>query len=200
VRCKSTRRWISAEGLGGRDKRLSRCLAPFRQRAASQNGQGRSCPRSRHCVAVFLELCTPCQETAVKHEQSTRSREKGVSPSDSVNRHNLPSCYRRWLECVGLFSLAHTVSAITRGAFIGVRSRSMPTTGNNLTAGAARLAVALFKGQSVEDYAKEAAIRINTARWYVKQVYAKTGVNRQAELVQLLLKSAAHIKEFPHED
>jgi DNA-binding CsgD family transcriptional regulator len=63
----------------------------------------------------------------------------------------------------------------------------------SLTPAETRLAIALFKGQSVEDYAKEAAISINTARWYVKQVYAKIGVKRQAELIQLLLKSTAHI-------
>lgn len=57
-----------------------------------------------------------------------------------------------------------------------------------LTPAETRLAVALFKGQSVEAYAKEAGISINTARWHVKQIYAKTGVNRQSELIQRLLK------------
>ena len=58
----------------------------------------------------------------------------------------------------------------------------------SLTPAETRLAIALFKGQSVEAYAKEAAISINTARWYVKQIYAKTGVNRQTELINMLLK------------
>ena len=49
-------------------------------------------------------------------------------------------------------------------------------------------AIALFKGQSVEGYAKESGISINTARWHVKQIYAKTGVKRQSELIQRLLK------------
>ena len=58
----------------------------------------------------------------------------------------------------------------------------------SLTPAETRLAIALFKGQSVEAYAKEAAISINTARRYVKQIYAKTGVKRQSELIQMLLK------------
>ena len=58
----------------------------------------------------------------------------------------------------------------------------------SLTPAETRLAIALFKGQSVEAYAKEAAISINTARWYVKQIYAKTGVKRQTELINMLLK------------
>jgi DNA-binding CsgD family transcriptional regulator len=51
-----------------------------------------------------------------------------------------------------------------------------------------RLAMALFRGQSVEAYAKDAAISINTARWHVKQIYAKTGVKRQSELIHMLLQ------------
>jgi DNA-binding CsgD family transcriptional regulator len=58
-----------------------------------------------------------------------------------------------------------------------------------LTPAETQLAVALFKGQSVEAYAKEAGIRINTARWHVKQVYAKTGATRQTELIHMLLKA-----------
>jgi DNA-binding CsgD family transcriptional regulator len=63
----------------------------------------------------------------------------------------------------------------------------------SLTPAETRLAIALFKGQSVEEYAREAGISINTARWYVRQIYAKTGVNRQTELVHMLLKSTARV-------
>jgi DNA-binding CsgD family transcriptional regulator len=61
----------------------------------------------------------------------------------------------------------------------------------SLTPAETRLAIALFKGQSVEAYAKEAGISINTARWHVKQIYAKTGVKRQTELIRMLLKTTA---------
>ena len=63
----------------------------------------------------------------------------------------------------------------------------------SLTPAETRIAIALFKGQSVEAYAKEAGISINTARWYVKQIYAKTGVKRQTELIRVLLKTTAPI-------
>ena len=63
----------------------------------------------------------------------------------------------------------------------------------SLTPAETRLAIALFKGQSVEAYAKDTGISINTARWYVKQIYAKTGVKRQTELIRMLLKTTAHI-------
>ena len=63
----------------------------------------------------------------------------------------------------------------------------------SLTPAETRLAIALFKGQSVEAYAKDTGISINTARWYVKQIYAKTGVKRQTELIRMLLKTTTHI-------
>jgi DNA-binding CsgD family transcriptional regulator len=63
----------------------------------------------------------------------------------------------------------------------------------SLTPAETRIAIALFKGQSVEEYAKEAGISINTARWHVKQIYAKTGVKRQTELIRMLLKTTAPI-------
>ena len=63
----------------------------------------------------------------------------------------------------------------------------------SLTPAETRIAIALFKGQSVEAYAKEAGISINTARWYVKKIYAKTGVKRQTELICMLSKTTARI-------
>jgi DNA-binding CsgD family transcriptional regulator len=63
----------------------------------------------------------------------------------------------------------------------------------SLTPAETRLAIALFKGQSVEAYAKEAGIGISTARWHVKQIYAKTGVKRQTELIHMLLKNTARV-------
>ena len=63
----------------------------------------------------------------------------------------------------------------------------------SLTPAETRIAIALFKGQSVETYAKEVGISINTARWHVKQIYAKTGVKQQTELVRMLLKTTARI-------
>jgi DNA-binding CsgD family transcriptional regulator len=60
----------------------------------------------------------------------------------------------------------------------------------SLTPAETRVAIALFKGQSMEEYAKEAGVSINTARAQVRRVYAKT-VTRQVELIHALLKTAA---------
>jgi DNA-binding CsgD family transcriptional regulator/PAS domain-containing protein len=60
-----------------------------------------------------------------------------------------------------------------------------------LTPAQARLACALASGDSVEDYAERAGITISTARWTLKQVLARTGVERQSELVRLLLTGPA---------
>ena len=57
-----------------------------------------------------------------------------------------------------------------------------------LTPAEIRVAMALFQGKSVCEYAKSAGIAIGTARWHVRQVYEKSNVHRQSELIYRLLK------------
>ena len=59
-----------------------------------------------------------------------------------------------------------------------------------LTPAEAALAQALAAGRSLHEYADEARVTCETARWRLKQVLAKTDTHRQAELVRLLLTSA----------
>ena len=56
-----------------------------------------------------------------------------------------------------------------------------------------RLTCALVDGHSLSSAASRLRLREQTARSYLKQVFTKTGTNRQAELVQLMLKSAIRI-------
>ncbi|GLR66645.1 hypothetical protein GCM10010909_13250 [Acidocella aquatica] len=53
----------------------------------------------------------------------------------------------------------------------------------------ARLALALSRGRSIAEAAEEIGISLETARSYSKNVYAKTGTRRQADLVRLILIS-----------
>lgn len=57
----------------------------------------------------------------------------------------------------------------------------------DLTLAEARLAHALALGLPLDDAAAGAGITIGTARGYLKQIFAKTGKARQAELVKLVL-------------
>jgi DNA-binding CsgD family transcriptional regulator len=54
-----------------------------------------------------------------------------------------------------------------------------------LTPAEIQLSIALVNGKSVEEYADEAAISLNTARTHAKRIYSKTGVRRQSELVRI---------------
>lgn len=56
-----------------------------------------------------------------------------------------------------------------------------------------RLACLLVRGCSLADAATRLGIREQTARSYLKQVFLKTEVNRQAELVRVLLLSAVRV-------
>jgi DNA-binding CsgD family transcriptional regulator/PAS domain-containing protein len=60
-----------------------------------------------------------------------------------------------------------------------------------LTPAEARLMVALVDGERLEDYADRQQISINTARTQSKQVFAKTGHGRQADLIREVLANPA---------
>ena len=62
----------------------------------------------------------------------------------------------------------------------------------------ARLASALVDGLSLCDAAKLLRLREHTARSYLKQIFTKTETNRQAELVQLLLRSSLRMVASDH--
>ena len=55
-----------------------------------------------------------------------------------------------------------------------------------LTAAEADLAAAIVSGESLRDYGERRGRSLNTVRTHLKAVFAKTGTNRQAELVQKL--------------
>lgn len=60
-----------------------------------------------------------------------------------------------------------------------------------LTPKEATLALRLAAGESLLDAARTLNMSPNTARTHLRSVFAKTGVDRQASLVRVLLKSVA---------
>jgi DNA-binding CsgD family transcriptional regulator/PAS domain-containing protein len=60
----------------------------------------------------------------------------------------------------------------------------------HLTGAEARLAAALASGVSLAEYAERTGVTLGTARWTLKQALAKTGADKQATLMALVLKTA----------
>jgi DNA-binding CsgD family transcriptional regulator len=60
-----------------------------------------------------------------------------------------------------------------------------------LTPAEARLMVALIDGERLEDYAQRKQVSINTVRTQSKQIFAKTGHSRQADLIREVLANPA---------
>lgn len=60
-----------------------------------------------------------------------------------------------------------------------------------LTPAEGNIAGALAEGKSVDEIVSTLRISLNTARTHLKNIYAKTGTTRQAQLVSLLLQSVA---------
>jgi len=64
----------------------------------------------------------------------------------------------------------------------------------DLTPAEARLVGALSAGVDLDQAASDCGVTKSTARSYLKQVFVKTGVTRQAELVRLVLTSMASME------
>lgn len=62
-----------------------------------------------------------------------------------------------------------------------------------LTATEAKLAQCLSQGDSLRKVAEHAGLSYETARWYLKIIFQKTGARRQAELLRLLLSDQVFI-------
>jgi DNA-binding CsgD family transcriptional regulator/PAS domain-containing protein len=63
-----------------------------------------------------------------------------------------------------------------------------------LTPAEAKVATILMNGKSLEECAAELKISMNTARTHLKRTLSKTGTQRQAELVRLLLRSFGRLR------
>lgn len=85
----------------------------------------------------------------------------------------------------------------------GAPSTAMLQSLYGLTRSEACLARRLVMGERLEDYADHAGISMNTARTHLKAVFAKTDIDRQADLVRVLawaLIDDAEESSDPHQN
>lgn len=136
---------------------------------------------------------------------TTRRAGLGGGGALSVAR---PSGERSWsvLVCAGpgraSDSPLRSASAIVLIGDPGRRMESDPERVGRLyglTRAQSRLASAIASGESIESYAERCGITQSTARWTLKQVLARTGATRQADLVRLLLTGPAALAKPPSE-
>ena len=66
-----------------------------------------------------------------------------------------------------------------------------------LTAAQSRIAAMLAAGQSTRDIARATGRTEGTVRWHLKQIYARHGISRQAEVVEMVL-SLSHLDGLEH--
>ncbi len=71
-----------------------------------------------------------------------------------------------------------------RATLDGLRAAA---TAYGLTAAETQIAALMTEGLSVEQVAEERAVAVGTVRTHVRSLFAKTGVNRQTELIRLML-------------
>jgi len=66
--------------------------------------------------------------------------------------------------------------------------------GYGLSSAEARLALILMKGHSLGHAAEINGVTMNTVRSQLKSIFAKTGVQRQSELVRILMGSSPSVR------
>lgn len=102
----------------------------------------------------------------------------------------------RPLSAASHYDSSHRLSAIiyvTDPSASGLIAQDVLAQLFGLTPTEARLAKLLTDGLSLAEAARALEVSEGTVRGYSKQIFAKTGVNRQAELVRLLLNSVAFL-------
>ncbi|TCM16116.1 DNA-binding CsgD family transcriptional regulator [Novosphingobium sp. PhB165] len=67
---------------------------------------------------------------------------------------------------------------------------------HGLTISETELVMRLVKGLTIDAAAREMHIQPQTARAYLKQIFAKTDTHRQTDLVRMILRGVVHIRPF----
>ena len=95
--------------------------------------------------------------------------------------------------------LLHPPTATVAAMLIGQQDVEAPTVEHmiadlyDLTAAESRLATMLMRGTNLTQVASDLGITRETARTHLKNIFAKTGTNRQSELVRLLVAGPANL-------
>lgn len=148
-------------------------------------------------------IATSAREDAVlqRHITNASQPENGVAARASVmkltrRRSNAPLCVlvvppRQALAPQGRCPL---VILFISDPDVGPEAvEKVLTAMHGLTPAEARMAAGLISGQTLSEYASSRGITRNTARTQLRQVLAKTGAQRQSDLMRIVLMSPAMI-------
>jgi DNA-binding CsgD family transcriptional regulator len=127
--------------------------------------------------------CSPLGKDAVRAGAIRLERESGEPAFTAVI---VPLAGGSWNETGAVAYLIVTDPCATSAP-----PRAMLAQLFDLTPAEARLAERLTMGGTAEQAAEALDIKISTARWHLASLYRKTGTNRQADLVRLLLSLPA---------
>lgn len=149
---------------------------------ATQNGLRAASKREHDALSALI------------HQSAATSLGKGLHPG-GVLRLARPTLKRPLVVQVIPFhsqSLSFGKSSVAVIVFVSDPDVLPPPPSHlgcayGLTSAEATLATHLAQGKSVESAAEEMRITLNTARTHLKHIFAKTGVQRQSDLVRLFL-------------
>jgi DNA-binding CsgD family transcriptional regulator len=139
-----------------------------------------------HCVTGNVN------QTRALNQLISRAAELGQSNAMSLHRHDSNQPLSATVVSLQNKPLPFIESTPAVALFIGNPDTlldlddTLLTQCYDLSPSEAKLATALVRGQTPNDYAQQRGISNNTVKTQLKQVLAKTGTHRQSELLQLL--------------
>jgi DNA-binding NarL/FixJ family response regulator len=140
--------------------------------------------RNRQDAAQFSELLQSISTRSESFEEKCVAR---FTRSDSAIPINVSVMYcNAGADAAPFFNLVFSDPSRKN-----ITSAKAVAAALDLTPSEARIVYGLAEGANVEEAAKLAGVSLSTARTYIKNVFSKTGVSRQAELVRLTLLSVA---------
>ncbi len=167
----------------------------FANRVAEEvlRGQENLCLSSQKLLAKRADIATRLDNLVA--DTAATSAGKGVSRGGAImipRGEGLPlwvivkPLERRLRHVVGQHDEIALVF-VTVPERVGSLSEAALETYYGLTPAEQRVVLLILQGYRLEETAEKLQLSRNTVQWHMKQIYAKTGTDRQADLVRLLL-------------
>ncbi len=152
-------------------------------RAFDHRDPGRLKPIDPKAAARLLDFLRAAEDRPVSPDQAAILRIDGRDDAPAVTVTAVAATGADQGRLIHLILSDPARRAVAQPGQLGVAL--------GLTPSEARIVYGLIESGSVEEAARGAGVSLSTARTYLKNVYHKTGVSKQAELVRLALFSAA---------
>ncbi|HEX9448954.1 MAG TPA: helix-turn-helix transcriptional regulator [Dongiaceae bacterium] len=174
--------------------RLPVGIAFFNQQATclSMNESARHLLKERHALLCHMQNYILTKSRSARHGDRNRAVPQVLDlPAHLSDHHQLLVTLD--IEADGRDSIHTVFFIINPDQKLQIDSQALCRL-FHLTAAEARVATLIANGTRLDDVATELEISLNTVRTHLRHIFEKTGVERQADLILLLLRTLIAIR------